>query len=461
MKSAGKRTIDGVHIFVACLVIAASVFVVLTFVTVEESSVPAKIWFEAEAASKVVPVMEIRDDGEASGGKCIEIRQNAGTVLLGLARGYANYEITLPEAGRYALWARTYWLGGCSNSFTVEIGDEKYHFGEDSLFEEWHWNQLLLPAFESAGPIRIRIENREDGIKIDKFLITQDLNFTPQGKEGGLTMVDFEEGLSGVMKPKAASRWSIAEHEGVGGTNACRLDEIDPLAGEYALFDIYHEREFVFRCHARAACEEQRKRNVRLIFDYRDDDDFACADFVNGTVSLLRIGKGNEAGIATSRESLSPFIQLKDRYHLFEIHGGDGLLLVKFDGVPAVCLDDNFVRGGAAGIGSIHGSVYYDNINLRGEIDMNFVNNFYYDEARSNRDVRGWSPRAGTWVRSFLTGTHAYEASTDSFAVSLSGSDMWSNYRLEVAGKGDGASAIGILFHFLDGDNYYLFRWGG
>lgn len=461
MKSKRKRSIGGVHIFIACLVIAASVFVVLTFVTVEKHSVPAKIWFEAEAASKIVPVMEIRDDGEASGGKCIEIRQNAGTGLLGLARGYASYEITLPAPGRYTLWARTYWLDGCSNSFTVEIGDEKYHFGEDSVFEKWHWNQLQLPAFESAGPIRIRIENREDGVKVDRFLITQDLNFIPQGKEGGITVVDFEEGLSGIVKPQTASRWNIAEHEGVGGSRAFRLGEIDPPAREHALVDIYHGKEFVFRCHARAACEDLRGKNVRLIFDYRGDNDFACADFMNGRVSLLGITDGKEAVIATSNESLSPFIQIGDGYHLFEIQGGKGMLLVKFDGIPAIRLDDNFVRGGAAGIGSTRGSVYYDNINIRGEIDDDFVNNFYYDEARAKQDVKGWTPLAGTWVRSFITGTHAYEATTDTYAVSISGRDIWSNYRLEVAGKGDGESAIGILFHFLDEDNYYLFKWGG
>ena len=144
------------------------------------------VCIEAESAEKVSAPVIVAEAKEASGGKCLEIKQGAGNPPK-MTNGEAVIKFHIEKAGDYIMWARVLWDDECSNSFTAEIDDSAaFAFGQDLTFKTWHWvkspaklKQLSL----RAGPHNLTIKNREDGIKIDQVLFTSDSSFVPAGTE--------------------------------------------------------------------------------------------------------------------------------------------------------------------------------------------------------------------------------------------------------------------------------------
>ena len=154
----------------------------------------SNIVIEAEDAASVEAPVMIVDDKNASGGRCISIPGGSGKP--GEAKsgdvqdkyperwGAAIYKFTVPEAGKYRIWGRKFWEDGCGNSFTFVVnGGAPIEFGGDSTYDSWEWLAApkLFPL--KAGENRLEVLNREDGVRLDKILITRDTDYIPQGKE--------------------------------------------------------------------------------------------------------------------------------------------------------------------------------------------------------------------------------------------------------------------------------------
>jgi len=142
------------------------------------------ICFEAEDTSKItkpVKIVQIKDKiiaSKISKGKCIEIVQGAGSGTK--AGGSATYKINLPEDGTYYFWARCWWIDSCGNSFSVKIADKPlFTFGNDGTYKRWHWVKAKIKLKLKKGKHDLIIKNREDGIKIDQILITNDRKVIP------------------------------------------------------------------------------------------------------------------------------------------------------------------------------------------------------------------------------------------------------------------------------------------
>ncbi|MFA6291537.1 MAG: hypothetical protein WC637_07130 [Victivallales bacterium] len=140
--------------------------------------------FEAEDAKELkapVKTVEVKDKaeiGKISGDKFIEIEQGAGEGSK--VGGLAKYKINLKEEGTYYFWARCWWLDSCGNSFGVKIGDKpEFITGNDGTYKSWHWVQAKIRLMLEKGVYDIEIGNREDGIKIDQILITNDRKLIP------------------------------------------------------------------------------------------------------------------------------------------------------------------------------------------------------------------------------------------------------------------------------------------
>ena len=80
--------------------------------------------------------------------------------------GYVDYELDIPESGTYKIYARVYFLDGCSNSFDVQINN-KSHILTDEQFKLWHVLSGLKTVSLEKGKVSIRLNNTEDGISID------------------------------------------------------------------------------------------------------------------------------------------------------------------------------------------------------------------------------------------------------------------------------------------------------
>lgn len=142
------------------------------------------ICFEAEDAAEFkapVKVVEITDKAElpkVSKGKIIEIVQGAGEGSK--VGGHAKYKLDLKEDGTYYLWARCWWIDSCGNSFNVKIGDKPvFTLGNDGTYKSWHWVKAKVQLKLKKGQYVLELGNREDGIKVDQIMITNDRRLIP------------------------------------------------------------------------------------------------------------------------------------------------------------------------------------------------------------------------------------------------------------------------------------------
>lgn len=154
--------------------------------------VAAPLVFEAETAVEIeAPVALVTNavagadvNHSASDNAYLKIPEGAGNPPK-LEKGFAKFEIEIPSAGGYFLWARTLWEGECSNSFTIQIDDTPpFLFGEDQTFNAWHWvrypvSRVAKPIQLTAGKHTIIFRNREDGVALDQFLLSSEKRFVP------------------------------------------------------------------------------------------------------------------------------------------------------------------------------------------------------------------------------------------------------------------------------------------
>ncbi|HUV35857.1 MAG TPA: hypothetical protein VMX58_02850 [Patescibacteria group bacterium] len=417
------------------------------------------LWIEAESARYVLEPIEISSDTEASGGACIAIKQGAGTGMTG-AGGEAMYDIDIPEPGQYVLWARVYWLDGCSNSFFVDIGGKNYHFGEDSNFHRWHWIRFMLPGFESSGRKEMIIRNREDGISIDKLLVTKKLDYIPQGMGGNRFVYFFEDGLPSGWRPKTEHYWEIAGGKGVNGSSAYHLRALGGATDEYSV-GIEVGESYAFQCIVKSLHEDRRERNFRVLLNYRNERDYCCLDCNDGLFSFLKVSGQGVDTLSRTDTHVESMIEIDGEFHFVEIQVSIHSVTVEFDGHPVLRVDKPGLGGGRIGLGSRAGDVLFDNVVIAGDLEINYAQNFYYDIEGALSKVAGWLPVAGSWARCVSYGTLAYEVEANWIAATVSGSLEWRNYSFESAMKGDGSTGIGLLFYYANTSNYYLLRWGG
>jgi hypothetical protein len=142
------------------------------------------ICFEAEDAQELkAPVKIVGEKNKVaaakiSKGKMIAIVQGAGEGSK--VGGFAKYKINLNEDGTYYFWARCWWIDSCGNSFNVKIADKPvFTFGNDGTYNSWHWVKARVKLKLKKGVCELELGNREDGIKVDQILITNDRKLIP------------------------------------------------------------------------------------------------------------------------------------------------------------------------------------------------------------------------------------------------------------------------------------------
>ncbi len=140
--------------------------------------------FEAEGSGVVlVPPMAIFPDPLASSGNYI---QTTGTNDIGTA----TYSINAQYAGSYIVWCRVIFMDGGTDSFYVSMDGVEDIFGMNGTVNtwspNWQWTQVnsangaSLRIFNlTAGTHTLVFRGREIGSKLDKFIVTNNLNYDP------------------------------------------------------------------------------------------------------------------------------------------------------------------------------------------------------------------------------------------------------------------------------------------
>ncbi|MDZ7267057.1 MAG: Ig-like domain-containing protein [candidate division KSB1 bacterium] len=164
------------------------------------------IRLEAESGQITAPLV-VQDDPEASGGKYLvyPVPQNDA--------GSAVYTFNIPVSGTYYIWARNLTPGESgANSWTVRVDGGApfvYDVFQGQRSNTWKWDLLSErgtgnpsnPQFDpktfewAAGQHTLVVEGRFDRARLDKFLITRDASYIPQGKEEGGSRTD-ENGIA-------------------------------------------------------------------------------------------------------------------------------------------------------------------------------------------------------------------------------------------------------------------------
>ena len=144
-------------------------------------------WLEAEYADSIDYPLEVVDDANASEGKFMFSPNGTGTASPQSIM--ATYTVTISQPGEYILWGRVRGSDALDNSFFVEIDYGYDNLWEVELGENWHWDAVNYRGradpvefilFEGKHTIKVKL--REDGTKLDKLLLTNNLNFVPSGE---------------------------------------------------------------------------------------------------------------------------------------------------------------------------------------------------------------------------------------------------------------------------------------
>jgi hypothetical protein len=165
------------------------------------------VCFEAESSTNVVSLMQVGSSTKvttnkawsavtgASGDRYIELPQSTVTNSTTEAEakkeppipGKVRFDFNVSNSGVYKLWCRVWWLDTCGNSLSISIdGARTFSFGQDRTFKSWHWvkaHRRLKQLNLSKGKHSMLVSAREDGIRIDQILFTDDKDYVPVGIE--------------------------------------------------------------------------------------------------------------------------------------------------------------------------------------------------------------------------------------------------------------------------------------
>jgi hypothetical protein len=164
------------------------------------------IWVEAEDGDLQLP-MEIADDETAGAGGYIWAPSGSGNLYSPSdSAGYAEYNFEVPESGDYVIWGRQISNDGASDSFFVSVDGQAemaWHTkpgGQDV----WTWDVVSLRTPDdlrdpdaperyrlAAGPHTLKIKQREDGTKLDRILITNQVDLTDPEPDSIIDAMEF------------------------------------------------------------------------------------------------------------------------------------------------------------------------------------------------------------------------------------------------------------------------------
>ena len=158
---------------------------------VTTTTITPLLFIEAEDGA-INPPMERAEDEAASSEYYVWSPLGSGNIYSSdQATGYAEYVFEVPVSGDFVVWGRVISNGDYEDSFFVSVDEGEYAIWDTPWggTETWVWDLVndrgiadpVISHLE-AGTHTLIIKQREDGTKIDKILITNDMKYVPEGK---------------------------------------------------------------------------------------------------------------------------------------------------------------------------------------------------------------------------------------------------------------------------------------
>ncbi len=452
MRAALKTPLAGVGVH---LLLITSVATLIRVVPMSQSD---RIWIEAENAILVYPFEGRAGGGEISGTGFVSIDEGRGGGVVTGTKGEARFGLDLDHRGDYRIWARVRWEDGCGNSFfvTVDEDNKMYILGEDGTYKEWHWVKLGVTVPLETGSHEIVFGNAEDGVHLDKVLVTNDLNYCPTGTgRTGAFNSDFADGRASGWNPITPSRWSVV-NDPLSDRNALMLERSDLGSEEYSFVsEAIKSDRFVVATTVRVRTAETGARQYRVLFHYLDNANHYYVDLTETDIRLVRTKDGHDTVLAL----FDRYEVLRDDdYHDLVIERNRDSIRVNYDGKDVLTAYEATFHGGDVGIGSFYGGMYVAALQCAPLQDIHFASNFYalVNQLRFENE---WHPVSGQWWRSLLfEPAFVYGVHSQTEARSITGEIFWQHYTLRAAVKSPSSAGVGLFAYYQDVGNHYLLR---
>lgn len=137
--------------------------------------------------------MQAGSDANASGGQYVAVAAGNNSEASAPSTGYAVVPFTVSEAGTYTVWGRVIAPTVDTDSFWVRVDSGPWTKWNDiAPGGSWHWANVTdddasdaRVLFDlDAGVHTVPFAYREEGTRLDRVLITNDLSLVPSGVTG-------------------------------------------------------------------------------------------------------------------------------------------------------------------------------------------------------------------------------------------------------------------------------------
>ena len=325
------------------------------------------IVFEAESFADIVePMRVVQSDTGTSGNGFVELPLGSGQGWRGKGGGEVTYRIELDKGGEYTLWARTLWQDGCTNAMFMKANKgPQFVLGNDAIFQQWHWVKGQTMTLEK-GVNLIKLANHSDGISMDKFVLTNDPLYLPEGLGQGITR--FYDGFAGCDGDNTGSwdirggNWRVIPSigESAGGVNDA-LAQWDP-AGGIALGGFTTWKNYDLE----VKMMQSSTGKVTLLYFHQDEENemrLVCDSKDESTeVRLERITNGERSVLASQEFPLS-----FDHWYTIGLKREDDQLVAYIDEEVIFNIDwpSNQTQGQIGLSTQNTTGVYFDNVEVR------------------------------------------------------------------------------------------------
>jgi len=384
------------------------------------------LWIEAESAERIEFPVEVVENENCSNNKCIVIREGAGVGFRG-AGGEAVYPIDIKSDGEYVIWGRVFWKDGCGNSFYLgideyhfnDIGDNIYNYvlGHQSTYGKWMWvkgNKFHL----TKGRHTLKVKNREDGVKLDKLLLTNDHEVIPQGFDRLSFSISYLAGKEFIKK----------------GQN-------------YKYKDFYSEIKY--------SVNSTNQKDFSFLFSYIDADNYKAVHFFNDKLKIDSIENG---GIKNYCQTFLP--KLEGRQELvITLYYLNNQLSVAINDRDIAFVDSLPSKEGFVGLRVNEESSKISNFRCLPIGPIYTEHDFYDDVWHFTGNPLDWQIISGNWQGEKRDGfVYCNEGKEQKQAIMVTGKSWWRNYQYTAYVKDKRKSGFGLLFYFKDKSNFYLFK---
>jgi hypothetical protein len=148
-------------------------------------SVPSGRHLQIEAESGICfEPMRVRDDAGTPAERYVSVaREQSANYDVPGGPGAVALRFHIPRAGPHNIWIRTIAPDSHSDSYFLcldgEVIERPWHTEAVPQSQAWQWNKVRQGKTLEAGNHVLEFRHRESGIKLDRVIITADLNYTP------------------------------------------------------------------------------------------------------------------------------------------------------------------------------------------------------------------------------------------------------------------------------------------